>query len=137
MREIEKYALNDEQAILAKIRYNRLLDTFLGLTCYSLQNHLRTSVADIGEVEADEIYVGVDKRGGHYIIPVQAKRGSDRLSIVQIYQVAALYVEEFPECLCRPVAAIRTDEDTVAMLLFEQYGKDFHVTVERHYRLVP
>jgi len=35
---IEKYALNDEQALLAKIRYNRLVDIFTGLTCYSLQS---------------------------------------------------------------------------------------------------
>ena len=34
-----KYALNDEQALLAKVRYNRLVDIFTGVTCYSLQNH--------------------------------------------------------------------------------------------------
>ncbi len=36
---------------------------FTGITCYSLQNHLRTSVPDIGQVETDELYVGVDKKG--------------------------------------------------------------------------
>ncbi len=54
---IEKYALSDEQALLAKLRYNRLIDIFTGLTCYSLQNHLRTSVAAMGQVETDEIYI--------------------------------------------------------------------------------
>jgi len=38
---ISRYALTDEQAVLAKIRYNRLIDIFTGITCYSLQNHLR------------------------------------------------------------------------------------------------
>jgi len=38
------YALGDEQALLAKLRYNRLLDIFTGVVCYSLQNHLRTNV---------------------------------------------------------------------------------------------
>lgn len=33
---ISRYALNDEQVVLAKIRYNRLIDIFTGLTCYSL-----------------------------------------------------------------------------------------------------
>jgi len=33
---IDKYALNDEQALLAKLRYNRLIDIFTGITCYSL-----------------------------------------------------------------------------------------------------
>jgi hypothetical protein len=35
---ISSYALSDEQALLAKVRYNRLVDTFLGLTTYSLQS---------------------------------------------------------------------------------------------------
>jgi hypothetical protein len=39
-----KYALSDEQALLAKVRYNRLVDIFTGVACYSLQNHLRTTV---------------------------------------------------------------------------------------------
>ena len=81
---IEKYALNDEQALLAKLRYNRLVDIFTGVTCYSLQSHLRTSVSGIGQVETDEIYIGIDKKGSHYIFPVQAKGGSDRVGIVQI-----------------------------------------------------
>lgn len=34
---ISKYALSDEQALLAKVRYNRLVDIFLGVTAYSLQ----------------------------------------------------------------------------------------------------
>jgi len=40
---IATYSLNDEQSLLAKLRYNRLIDIFTGLTCYSLQNHLRTA----------------------------------------------------------------------------------------------
>src|SRR6185503_2646292 len=63
---ISKYAMNDEQALLAKVRYNKLIDIFTGLTCYSLQNHLRTTVPKIGQVETDEIYIGIDKRGVHY-----------------------------------------------------------------------
>ena len=45
---IGAYALGDEQALLAKVRYNRLIDVFLGITSYSLQNHLRTTVAGVG-----------------------------------------------------------------------------------------
>lgn len=72
---IRAYALDDEQALLAIVRYNRLIDTFLGLTTYSLQNHLRTSVKGVGQIEIDELYVGLDTRGCHYVIPVQAKGG--------------------------------------------------------------
>lgn len=51
---IEKYALSDEQALLAKLRYNRLIDIFTGVTCYSLQSHLRTAISSIGQIETDE-----------------------------------------------------------------------------------
>jgi len=45
---IRAYALDDEQTLLAIVRYNRLIDTFLRLTAYSLQNHLavRPTIAD-------------------------------------------------------------------------------------------
>ena len=36
---IGAYALGDEPALLTKVRYNRLVDIFLGITAYSLQNH--------------------------------------------------------------------------------------------------
>ena len=81
---------------LTKLRYNRLIDIFTGVTCYSLQNHLRSSVAEIGQVETDEICVGIDKRGAHYVFPVQAKGGRDLLSIVQIEQDVALSAGKFP-----------------------------------------
>jgi hypothetical protein len=60
---VNAYALSDEQALLAKVRYNRLIDIFLGIAAYSLQNHLRTTVSSIGQVEIDEIYVAVDRHG--------------------------------------------------------------------------
>src|SRR5581483_2740636 len=97
---VAKYALSDEQALLAKLRYNRLIDTFTGVTCYSLQNHLRTTVPSIGQVETDEIYIGVDRRGAHYVFPVQAKGRSDRLNIVQIEQDFALCRHKFPALIC-------------------------------------
>ena len=62
---IAKHAFGNEQGVLARVRYNRLLDIFLGIACYSLQNHFRTTVSGLGQVETDEIYVGVDKRGIH------------------------------------------------------------------------
>jgi hypothetical protein len=57
---VAKYALSDEQALLAFVRYNCLIDIFLGITRYSLQNHLRTAVRTIGQVETDELYVGFE-----------------------------------------------------------------------------
>ncbi len=52
-----KYQSNDEQAMLARIRYNRLVDTFVGLTAYQLQGHFRTTVQNLGQVEIDDLYL--------------------------------------------------------------------------------
>ena len=93
---IRAYALDDEQALLAIVRYNRLMDTFLGLTTYSLQNHLRTTVKGMGQIEIDELYIGLDKHGCHYVIPVQAKGGADHIGIVQTAQDIRFAEQKFP-----------------------------------------
>lgn len=134
---VAKYTFSDEQAVLARVRYNRLVDVFLGIACYSLQNHLRTTVPGIGQVETDEIYIGVDKSGTHYAIPVQAKSGNDRLSRVQIEQDIALCASKLPSLICRPVGVHMMRSDLVALFEFEQNGDDIRVVTEKHYRLVP
>lgn len=133
---ISKYKLNDEQALLAKLRYNRLIDIFTGLTCYSLQNHLRTTVPNMGQVETDEIYIGIDKRGAHYVIPVQAKGGSDRIGIVQIEQDLAVCETKFPGLICRLIAAQFMEEDIIALFECERTEEGIRISVEKHYRLV-
>ena len=134
---IARYAMSDEQALLAKLRYNRLLDIFTGVTCYSLQSHLRTQVPDIGQTETDEIYVGIDKRGAHYVFPVQAKGGRDRLSLVQIEQDLAVCLVKFPGLICRPIAAQFVGADLIALFAFDQNADGAaQISEERHYRLV-
>lgn len=133
---IEKYALSDEQALLAKLRYNRLIDIFMGLTCYSLQSHLRTHVPNLGQSETDEIYIGIDKKGAHYIIPIQAKGGSERLGIVQIEQDFAVCKMKFPNLICKPVAAQFILKDLIALFEFELSETGISITQEKHYRLV-
>lgn len=134
---IVKYAFDDEQALLAKLRYNRLIDIFTGITCYSLQNHLRTTVPGIGQVETDEIYVGVDRKGVHYIVPVQAKANRERLAIVQIEQDIALCENKFPRLVCIPVAAQFMHDDLIALFAFEMSSGGVAISMEKHYRLVP
>jgi hypothetical protein len=133
---IARYALDDEQGLLAKLRYNRLIDIFTGLTCYSLQNHLRTTIAGIGQVETDEIYIGLDKRGVHYILPVQAKGGSDRIGIVQIEQDFAVCAAKFPDLICRSIAAQFMTNEVIALFEFEQTATGIAISSEKHYRLV-
>lgn len=133
---IDRYAFDDEQGLLAKLRYNRLIDIFTGITCYSLQNHLRTTVPDIGQIETDEIYVGIDKKGVHYIIPVQAKGGTDQLGIIQIEQDFAMCQKKFPSLVCLPIAAQFIDSSLIALFSFEISESGISISSEKHYKLV-
>ncbi len=133
---ISKYALNDEQALLAIIRYNRLIDIFSGVTCYSLQSHLRTNVPGIGQIETDEIYVGVDKKGVHYVFPVQAKSNKDRIGIIQIEQDFAMCKMKFEHLVCIPIAAQFIDSQVIAIFQFEPTRDGIKISHEKHYRLV-
>jgi hypothetical protein len=134
---IVKYALDDEQALLARLRYNRLLDVFLCIVCYSLQNHLRTTVPGIGQVETDEIYIGVDRSGAHYVVPVQAKARRERLGVLQVEQDFSLCRHRFPTLQCIPVGAQFMEDDVIALFAFERTDEGIGVFLEKHYRLVP
>jgi hypothetical protein len=134
---IRAYALDDEQALLAIVRYNRLIDTFLGLTTYSLQNHLRTTVKGIGQIEIDELYIGLDKHGCHYVIPVQAKGGKDQIGVVQTTQDIRWVEQKFPGMRCRAIAAQFAKDGVVALFELTLQGPEVKVVDERHYQLVP
>jgi hypothetical protein len=134
---VTKYAFDDEQALLARLRYNRLIDVFTGVTCYSLQNHLRTTVPGMGQVETDELYVGLDKKGAHYIFPVQAKGGSDKLNVVQMEQDFAVCANKFPGLICRPIGAQFMAGGIIALFEFEEADGMVRISAEKHYKLVP
>ena len=134
---IGAYKLNDEQALLALVRYNRLIDLFLGMNAYSLQNHLRTKVENIGQIEIDEIYVGVDRHGRQYIVPVQAKRGSDRHGIVQTLQDHEYCVTSFPGLIHRLVSAQFMSSNRIAMFELTVIDGEVRVVEQKHYQLVP
>ena len=143
---ISRYAMSDEQALLAGVRYNRLLDIFTGVTCYSLQSHLRTSIevlnplsgsAEKSQVETDELYVGIDHHGAHYILPVQAKGGQDSLSIIQIWQDFHVAEQKFPGMIPAPIAAQFMTDGSISLFQFEKSAGEIVIARERHYTLVP
>jgi hypothetical protein len=133
---ISRYAQTDEQALLAILRYNRLVDIFTGLACYSLQSHLRTTAKKLGQVEIDELYIGVDKRGAHFVLPVQAKGGNDKLGTVQIEQDIAVCHEKFSDLICIPIGAQFIESNLIALFAFEISGDEVAIASEKHYRLV-
>ena len=133
---VAQHALSDEQALLAKLRYNRLVDIFTGLTTYSLQNHLRTQIKGI-QLEIDELYVGIGKSGDQVIIPVQAKGGRDRIGRVQLVQDLTFCKERFTHLTCRPIAAQFMENDVIAMFELTVLDDKVRIVEEKHYKLVP
>lgn len=134
---ISAYALGDEQALLAKVRYNRLIDIFLGITASSLQNHLRTTVKNIGQIEIDELYVGLDRSGCQYVVPVQAKGGKDKHGRQQTEQDIACCAEKFPDLICRAVSAQFITSSKIAMFELALQDDEVRVVSEEHYELTP
>ena len=134
---ITAYALTHEQSLLAKVRYNRLVDIFLGIATYSLQNHLQTFVKDMGQIEIDEVYVGVNRHGQQFVIPVQAKGGTDQLGVTQTRQDVACCAEKFPYLTCRPISAQFMADDIIALFELGLEGEDVKIVEEKHYKLVP
>jgi hypothetical protein len=90
----------------------------------------------MGQVETDEIYIGIDKRGVHYILPVQAKGGTDKLGVVQIEQDFAVGATKFPKLICKPIAAQFMKNGAIALFEFEFSEEEIKITSEKHYRLV-
>jgi len=133
---IDKYMSGDEQALLTKIRYNRLIDIFLGITTYSLQNHLRTTVTGVGQIEIDEIYVGINRNGVQFIIPVQAKAGNDQLGVVQTKQDIGYCTEKFPDLICRSISAQFMEKNLIAMFELAIEEGEVKIVQEKHYNLV-
>jgi hypothetical protein len=117
-------------------RYNRLIDIFLGVTNYSLQNHLRTTVKSLGQIEIDEIYVGVDKQGRQFVIPVQAKGGNDKMASVQAKQDIACCSEKFPTLICRAISAQFMADNKIALFELALDDDEIRIVEERHYKLV-
>lgn len=146
---VARYALGDEQAVLARLRYNRLIDIFLGVTSSALQSHLRATVAAFAksQIETDELYVGVDVNGAQYVVPVQAKGADENVGAVQAIQDIYCCREKFPDLVCRAIAAKTVDVEkapdggdihTIAMMEVAVANKyDVWIPRQERYQLVP
>jgi hypothetical protein len=133
------YAGDDEQGILAKTQYNRLLDIFIQITCYHLQNHLRTSLKNKGQCEIDALYVGLNTAGKQFVIPVEAKSSEDHLSKTQIMQMIDFASERYPRLILRPVGVQEMKDGSLVFVEFTPATgpDDIKVKEMRRYKLVP
>lgn len=91
----------------------------------------------IGQIEIDELYFGIDRDGCHYAIPVQAKGGTDQISVVQTKQDLAWCHQRFPGLRARAISAQFMEDDKVAMFELSVADNQVVVVEEKHYKLVP
>jgi len=136
---VEKYAQEDEQTVLTAIRYNRLVDILTRVTCFHLQSHTRTTIEGEGQIEIDDIYVGVDREGTKYIIPLEAKSGDerDKLGWIQVANMVKFARQNYPELRCRPVAAKRVERNMIHMVEFNDNpnSEEISIVQEKLYKL--
>ena len=85
----------------------------------------------------DEVYVGVNRHGQQFVVPVQAKGGNDQLGVTQTRQDIACCRQKFPRLTCRPVSAQFMPDDTIALFELALQGEDVKIVEEKHYKLVP
>ncbi|MDD5199588.1 MAG: hypothetical protein PHC88_07265 [Terrimicrobiaceae bacterium] len=109
----------DEQGLLTIVRYNRLLDVFSGLACFHLQSHVRTQVKGHGQVEVDDLYVGVDKDGQGFVLPVEAKDAGESLGVDKAVGLTLYARAKFPNLICRPIAVVREKPLQICCVEFE------------------
>ena len=134
---VARLALNEKYRLMAHLRHSRLLDEFLGLRCIFLQYHPSTAMADLGQIEIDELYIGMDRHGYQYVIPVQAKGGSDQLAPMQTKRDIICCRELFPQLECRAVAAQFMDDGIIALFELRFDGETVTALNQKHYRLAP
>jgi hypothetical protein len=134
-----EYAGGDEQGILAKLRYNRMLDIFLSITCYHLQNHLRTSIKDKGQVEIDDLYVGLNSGGKQFVVPIEAKSAKDHLSKTQIMQGIDFARDRYPKLILKPVGIQEMKDGSLVLIEFTpgSHPDKIKIAEMRRYKLVP
>jgi hypothetical protein len=135
---VTEYAGADEQGILAKVHYNRLVDTFLQITCYHLQNHWRTSIKNKGQCEIDDLYVGVDIDGKQYVVPIEAKSAKETINKVQVAQMIDLARERYPKLIIRAVGIQELKDGSLVFIEFPAATSIDEISIKemRRYRLV-
>ena len=137
---VEGLLRQDEQSLLTRLLYNRLVDIFSGLTCFLIQNHYRSFVMDMGEVEVDALYVGVNSSGALFVLPLEAKSQSETEMIgrIQISQMAKLVRQDFPDLQRRILAVKALLDDTIAIVEFNdnEDPDDIKILSVRRYKLI-
>jgi len=81
---VMKCAGSDEQCMMSLVNHLDLISTFVGFPCHHLQGHLRTTGSLGQQVEADDIFIGVNSKSKTVIVPVEAKGTREKVGYSQM-----------------------------------------------------
>jgi hypothetical protein len=129
----------DEQGLLTIVNYCDLLSLFTGLKIYRLKSHARKSVSKIGQVEVDEIDVGVTYSSLNLpiIFPIEAKAAPDPLNWAQIANQVNFANQQFSGFIVRPIG-IKVDWNSIIYIIEftpEIEAKNLRIVNSVRYRL--
>jgi hypothetical protein len=100
----------------------------------------RSNVQDVGQVEVDALYVGVNAFGQLFVIPIEAKSQSENEMIgrVQSSQMAKLVRQDFPDLQRRLLAVKILGDTTIGIVEFDDYIEpdDFGILSVKRYQLI-
>jgi hypothetical protein len=116
-RIVEQHQIDDEQALLSRLRHSQVIAHATGLVVEHLQSHVRSGTPS-GQVEVDDLYVGTDRTGRQYAVPVEAKGVSGNISLVQVEQGADFCLYRMPELACVPLGAKLGADGSIYVFLF-------------------
>lgn len=128
------------RSLLAKIRQNHLVSTFLNMSCHPLKRQGQSRSQNLAAVQPDDLYIGTTQNGEEVVAPLQILNELDAYPSVQILPNLEFCRDAFPTLSVRPVAAqlFRDGMDSViALFEFNEVNGVVTILNERHFLLVP
>jgi hypothetical protein len=127
-----QYTGTDEQALLSRIRYNRLVDIFTGLTAFHLQSHFRTTVSS-SQIEIDDLYIGVNADGQGFLLPIEAKTSREKLGVTQIAAMIGFARQYYPQLPILPIGIKLLADESLMFIEFND-EQDLNRIATRRYK---
>jgi hypothetical protein len=128
-----------EAWLLAALRYNRLIDTFLGVSAYCASER-QAEPAGRGRPSVAAVYIAKGRSGENFVIPVLTAGGTLRVSNRLLANVVSVCRSRYPSLIPRPVAVqfVRDESgETIVMFALDEVDGEIRARDEKHYRLVP
>ena len=101
-----------------------------------MQGHFRTTVKNTGQVEIDDLYIGLDTDGNGFVLPIEAKIDSlkDQLGVVQVTQMIRFAEAQFPDLSVRPIGVKLMLDGSYMFLEFTAVSDPNQIATKRYKR---